>query len=63
MDGEKIEAIKEIASKYYQYTQFKRAYFKCTEMKHDSGTGRVVEMNFEVQTKKDQRGNDVIQFD
>lgn len=63
--GEKIATIKDIVSQYYQYTQFKRAYFKCTEIRHDAGTtgtGRVVGMKFEVQTK-DQNGNTVVQFD
>lgn len=62
-DGEKeIKAIREIVSQYYQYTQFKRAYFKCTEMLHDTDTGRVIGMNFEVQTKE-QGGETVVQFD
>lgn len=62
--GEKIEAIKQIVSIYYQYTQFKRAYFSCPEegVKYNSQTGRVVEMNFQVQTK-DQNGQIVVQFD
>lgn len=62
--GEKIEAIKQIVSIYYQYTQFKRAYFSCPEegVKYNSQTGRVVEMNFQVQTK-DQNGQTVVQFD
>ena len=62
--GEKIEAIKQIVSIYYQYTQFKRAYFSCPEegVKYNSQTGRVVEMNFQVQTKE-QNGQIVVQFD
>ena len=63
VDGkEKIKTIKEIVNEYYQYTYFKRAYFKCTELKHNTETGRVNEMNFEVQTKE-QNGNIVVQFD
>lgn len=63
IDGkEKIKTIKEIVTQYYQYTQFKRAYFKCTELKHNTETGRVNEMNFEVQTKE-QNGQTVVQFD
>ena len=46
-----IKAVKEIASKYYQYMQFKRAYFNCIEVKYDEQTNRVVEMNFELQVK------------
>lgn len=34
--------------KYYEYVQFKKATFKCTEVKYDdSATGRVKEMDFE----------------
>lgn len=33
--------------KYYEYTYFKKAYFKCTGTNYDSSTGRVVSMNFE----------------
>lgn len=55
---EKINKIKNIVSQYYQYTQFKRALFKCDKVKIDTETGRVVEMNFEVQTK-----NGTVQFD
>lgn len=55
-DGkEKIEIIKDIVREYYQYTQFKRACFECTELIHDPETGRVIEMNFKVQT--DDSGN------
>lgn len=55
---DKINYIKDAVSQYYQYTQFKRAHFQCTDMIHDTETGRVVEMNFEVQTK-----NGHVQFD
>lgn len=47
----KMELIKEIASQYYQYIQFKRACFDCTEVIYDDETNRVVEMNFVLQTK------------
>lgn len=46
-----IKGAKELASQYYQYMQFKRAYFDCTEVKYDEDTGRVVEMNFKLQIK------------
>lgn len=50
-DGLKIiEKIQDIATQYYEYTQFKRAKFNCTEIEYDATTGRVVEMNFKVQT-------------
>ena len=45
-----IENIKTIACQYYEYTQFKRAYFDCIEMNLDKETGRVSEMNFEIRT-------------
>lgn len=31
---------------YYEYVQFKRAYFDCTETKYSSQTGRVISMKF-----------------
>ena len=46
---EKMKLIKRIASEYHQYTQFKRACFKCTEVRYDVETERIVEMNFEMQ--------------
>ena len=46
-----ITTIKEITSKYYQYTQFKRAYFNCINVQYDSQTGRVCEMEFVINTK------------
>lgn len=51
--GNIISDIKNIASQYYQYMQFKRAYFDCTEVKYDEDTNRVVEMNFKLQVKNE----------
>jgi len=63
-DGQdKIEKIKDIVTQYYQYTQFKRACFECTEINHDTETGRVVEMNFRVETKEDENGVQKVVFD
>ena len=45
---DKLNTIKEIAFKYYQITQFKRAYFECTGIEYDEETGRVLTMNFKV---------------
>lgn len=45
-----LKTIKEIAFKYYQVTQFKRAYFECTGIQYDEETGRVLKMNFKVKT-------------
>lgn len=47
----RLQTIKEITSQYYQYMQFKRAKFDCTEVKYDTETNRIVEMNFKLQTK------------
>ena len=44
--GEKIEAIKQIVSIYYQYTQFKRTYFNCTNVEYNNQTGRIIKMDF-----------------
>lgn len=48
-----LEDVKTIACKYYEFTQFKRALFNCTEVIYDQATGRIREMNFEVHTKDD----------
>ena len=39
--------VKDDAYKYYEYIQFKRCIFKCTEMKYDNNTGRVSNITFE----------------
>ena len=38
--------IKDAACKYYELTQFKRAYFDCNIMNYDKSTGRINEMVF-----------------
>lgn len=38
-----------VTKKYYQYTQFKRAMFKCTDVKYNQQNGRVNEMDFEIE--------------
>ena len=60
-EAAKINAIKNVTKKYYQYTQFKRALFNCTDVKYDIETGRVIEMKFVVSTKTS-GGNTVIDF-
>lgn len=50
-----IKKVQEIALQYYQFTQFKRAYFDCTEVIYDADTGRISEMNFELRI--DSNGN------
>ncbi len=43
----KGSTIREDIYKYYEYIQFKRAYFKCTGTKYNTQTGRITELNFE----------------
>ena len=50
-----IPKIKEITLQYYQFTQFKRAYFDCTEVEYDEDTGRISKMNFIIRV--DDAGN------
>ena len=43
-----ISVIYEDALKYYEYIQFKRAYFDCVgEPEYDNNTGRILKMEFE----------------
>lgn len=49
-DTTKITKLQNITRKYYQYMQFKRAYFECTNLEYDSETGRVCKMEFKVST-------------
>lgn len=37
---------KEKVCTYYEFMQFKRARFDCTDVKYNNGTGRIMEMNF-----------------
>ena len=57
-DTTDIDNMKKIACKYYEFTQFKRALFNCTEVIYDQASGRIQEMNFVVKTK-----NDLVEFD
>lgn len=50
-DRNKINVIQEIASQYYQYMQFKRAYFDCKKVLYDDETNRVESMKFELRIK------------
>lgn len=38
---------KEKVYTYYEFMQFKRANFECTGVEYNSGTGRIISMNFE----------------
>ena len=49
IEDSEIPKIKEATKKYYQYTQFKRAMFKCTDVKYNQQNGRVNEMDFEIE--------------
>lgn len=51
-----IDNLKLIVRQYYQFTQFKRAYFDCIEVKYDTDGGRINEMNFRIQLN----GNTVV---
>ena len=42
-----LSKIQNATIKYYQLTQFKRAMFKCTEMKHSTSSGRINKISFE----------------
>lgn len=39
--------LKEDIYKYYEFTQFKRLYFKCTGTKYNKQTGRITELTFD----------------
>lgn len=60
--SDKIEGIKNITNQYYQYTQFKRALFDCTDVEYDSETNRIVRMDFEVQSES-VNGVETVVFD
>jgi len=50
-----IEDIKNMVSQYYQYMQFKRAYFDCEETIYDTRTNRIVEIKFKLQVNDDDK--------
>lgn len=39
--------IKNDTKTYYQYSQFKKAYFKCVDRKYNKNTGRIIYMKFQ----------------
>lgn len=45
----KISKIKSATMQYYQYIQFKRAMFTCTDVKYNQQNGRVNEMDFVIE--------------
>ena len=50
-DIDEDSTIREDVYKYYEYIQFKRAYFNCTNVKYNSKTGRIISMEFEATGK------------
>ena len=42
-----LQAMKDDIYTYYEYVQFKRAYFDCTRTEYNKNTGRITEMYFE----------------
>lgn len=55
-----VLTIEQLTCQYYEYLQFKRAYFDCTAMNYDDekGTGRICEIVFTVRAK-----NGSVEFD
>ena len=39
--------IKKDTQTYYQYSQFKKAYFNCVDRKYNENTGRIIYMKFQ----------------
>ena len=53
INNNQIEILKEVTYQYYQFMQFKRAYFKSSgEFEVDPDTGRIYGMTFEVCTEQ-----------
>lgn len=44
-----IDRIRTDTTIYFEYSQFKRAYFNCVDRRYDNTTGRIVYMKFEYQ--------------
>lgn len=58
----RMNKVKSITNRYYQYMQFKRACFDCTGVKYDTETGRVYEMTFKLITEVE-NGQVLVKFD
>lgn len=43
-----VNTIKSVTRRYYEFTQFKRAHFKCEGLEYDNANGRVTKMTFKV---------------
>ena len=62
VNDSRINGIKQATYQYYQFTQFKRAMFKCTNIGYNEQNGRINEMRFEVVLETDASGEH-IKFD
>lgn len=62
VNDSRIDDIKKATYQYHQFTQFKRAMFKCTDIKYNEQNGRINEMRFEVILETDASGEH-IKFD
>lgn len=43
--------VRKIVNKYYEYVQFKRAYFDCLNIQYNNKTGRIIKMEFKFNGK------------
>ena len=63
INNNQIEILKEVTYQYYQFMQFKRAYFKSSgEFEIDPDTGRICGMTFEVCTEQAEDGTTSVIF-
>ena len=62
-ENDDITNIENATYRYYQYIQFKRAMFHCTDVTYDQQTGRVNGMFFDVILEVNSEGANVIKFD
>jgi len=62
-DNTLIENAKIATYQYYQYTMFKRAMFKCTNVSYNEKNGRVNRMDFVVELEDDGESGQKIKFD
>ncbi len=46
-----LKKVKTDIAKYYQYSQFKRVHFDCTESKYDDKSGRIIALKFKCNNK------------
>ena len=62
-DNTLIGNAKKATYQYYQYTMFKRAMFKCTNVSYNETNGRVNKLDFVVELEDDGNGGQKIKFD